>query len=259
MSNALKSAAQAGDIKALEGLMNQSFQAKGITVRVTNSGRTLKVLIRSSQVPDRQYSTLIRQGIQNIMPQNFDQVCVSARAINGDVSWTDQWRLDNLDTQSVAKAFEYESVDIPAVVEEQIPISGQSIHPDVSQRSLSWESENHQNTRKAYQFLQIRVQLIGRGMTNEIMNIYVNGKRIKPKVSTCYEFLNYLGSQGFRVVVAELETEGIYTHFYTLEREVFTHQIPSEDIYTTLEKTKEGADFGDSIRNFLEFGLFDNF
>ncbi|BAZ85020.1 hypothetical protein [Dolichospermum compactum] len=31
-------------------------------------------------------------------------------------------------------------------------------------------------TRKAYQFIQIRVQLLGRGMTNEIMNLYVNGK-----------------------------------------------------------------------------------
>lgn len=47
-------------------------------------------------------------------------------------------------------------------------------------------------TRKVYQFIQIRVQLAGRGMTNEIMNIYVNGKRLKPKVKTLHEFLNYL-------------------------------------------------------------------
>jgi uncharacterized Zn finger protein (UPF0148 family) len=42
--------------------------------------------------------------------------------------------------------------------------------------------------RKAYQVIQIRVQLLGRGMTNEIMNLYVNGKRLKPKAKTMCEF-----------------------------------------------------------------------
>lgn len=74
-----------------------------------------------------------------------------------------------------------------------------------------------------------------------------------------HEFLNFLGTQGFQVVTAAIETEGIYTHFYVLQREVFTHNIPSEDIYDILEKAREGADFGDSVRNILEFGLFDNF
>lgn len=113
--------------------------------------------------------------------------------------------------------------------------------------------------RSAYQFLQIRVQLLGRGMTNEIMSLYVNGKRLKPKVKTMHEFMNYLGAQGFRVVTAELETEGTYTHFYTLQREVFTQEPPDTDIYDVLNKAKEGADFGDSVRNLLEFSLFDNF
>lgn len=115
-------------------------------------------------------------------------------------------------------------------------------------------------TRTAYQFLQIRVQLLGRGMTNEIMNLYVNGKRIKPKqIKTLHDFLNQLGMQGFRIVTAEMETEGVYTHFYTLQREVFTAEAPETDIYDTLTRTKDGADFGDSIRNLLEFSLFDNF
>ncbi len=114
-------------------------------------------------------------------------------------------------------------------------------------------------TRKAYQFIQIRVQLLGRGMTNEIMNLYVNGKRLKPKVKTMHEFLNYLGAQGFRIVTAELETEVIYTHFYTLQREVLTQQPPDVDIFDELAKAKEGADFGDTIENLLEHGfeLFD--
>jgi hypothetical protein len=114
-------------------------------------------------------------------------------------------------------------------------------------------------TRKAYQFLQIRVQLLGRGMTNEIMNLYVNGKRLKPNMKTMHEFLNYLGTQGFRVITAELETEGVYTHFYTLQREIYTHDLPAEDIFDTLNQTKDGADFGDSARNLLEFSMFDNF
>jgi len=119
---------------------------------------------------------------------------------------------------------------------------------------------NDKKIRTAYQFIQIRVQLLGRGMTNEIMNLYVNGKKLKPsKIQTLHEFLNYLGSQGFQVVTAEMETEGIYTHFYTLQREVFTTDTPTEDIYQILDKTKEGADFGDSVRNLFEFSLFDNF
>src|SRR6478672_5170959 len=109
--------------------------------------------------------------------------------------------------------------------------------------------------RKAYQVIQIRVQLLGRGMTNEIMNLYVNGKRLKPKLKTMHEFLNYLGAQGFCMVTAELETEGVYTHFYTLQREVLTQQPPDGDIFDELSRAKEGADFGDAIKNLLEGGL----
>jgi hypothetical protein len=109
--------------------------------------------------------------------------------------------------------------------------------------------------RKAYQVIQIRVQLLGRGMTNEIQNLYVNGKRLKPKVKTMHEFLNYLGAQGFRMITAELETEGVYTHFYTLQREVLTQQPPDGDIFDELAKAKEGADFGDAIKNLFEGGL----
>lgn len=118
---------------------------------------------------------------------------------------------------------------------------------------------NTSKTRKAYQFLQIRVQLLGRGITNEIMNLYVNGKRINPKNSIMlHDFLNQLGAQGFRIVTAELETEGTYTHFYTMQREIFTREVPEEDIYEILSQTKEGADFGDSMKHLLEFNLFDD-
>lgn len=114
-------------------------------------------------------------------------------------------------------------------------------------------------TRSAYQFLSLRVQLVGRGMTQEIMSLHVNGKNLRYGTPTLPAFLNYLGAQGFRVVTAELETEGIYTHFYTMQREVFTDQTPTEDIFDFLDKSKEGASFGDPVRNLAEFSLFDNF
>ncbi len=126
------------------------------------------------------------------------------------------------------------------------------------QKSLDKELHKNLPVRKAYQFLQIRVQLLGRGITNEIMNLYVNGKKLKYKVKTMHEFLNFLGVQGFRIVTAELETEGVdnnfsKVHFYTMQREIFTQDDLTEDIFATLDRTKQGADFGESVRNFLEF------
>ena len=252
MSNSLRIAAKSGDTKALEGLMNQFFQSNGATVRVTNKGSTLQVVISSSRPPKKQFATLIKQGIENISPQGFEQVFVTAKVVNGDVSWTDQWNLkssDNTENLKSADGISHNADETHSI----------DTHIDPMQSQSTQAKSNSQHTRKAYQFIQVRVQLLGRGMTNEIMNLYVNGKRLKPKVKTIHEFLNFLGAQGFKVVTAAMETEGIYTHFYTLQREVFTYKAPSEDIYDTLEKSKEGADFGDSIRNMLEFGLFDNF
>ncbi|MEC4806782.1 MAG: hypothetical protein SAJ12_22235 [Jaaginema sp. PMC 1079.18] len=114
-------------------------------------------------------------------------------------------------------------------------------------------------SRSAYQYIQIRVQLLGRGKTNEIMSLHVNGKKLTTKLKTIHEFLNYLGEQGFKMVTAELETEGVYTHFYTLQREVFTSTTPTEDIFDVLNKAKEGSSIGDSVRDLLEFSMFDNF
>jgi hypothetical protein len=134
--------------------------------------------------------------------------------------------------------------------------TGSSIEIDLD--NTAHVSNKLESPRKAYQFIQVRVQLLGRGMTKEIMNLYVNGKRLKPLQKTLPEFLNYLGFSGFKVVTAVLETEGVYTHFITLQREVFTYDLPSEDIFDTLSKTKDGADFGDSVRNLFEFALGDN-
>lgn len=114
---------------------------------------------------------------------------------------------------------------------------------------------NGTQTRKAYQFLQLRVQLLGRGITQEIQTLYVNGKRLTTKAKTLPEFLNYLGAQGFCVVTATLETEGVYTHFLTLQREVVTTQPPAIDIFEELNSAKEGASFGEAMANLFEGGI----
>ena len=93
MSDPLKAAARAGDPKALEALMNKSFGSKGITVRVTNSGSLLRVLLQGTEAPDRALLPLIQKGLGSIKPAGFEKVVVSARAIGkGDV-WAETWQL----------------------------------------------------------------------------------------------------------------------------------------------------------------------
>ena len=93
MSDTLKAAARAGDPKALEALMNKSLGSRGITVRVTNSGSLLRVLLRGTEAPDRALLPLIQKGLGSIKPAGFEKVVVSARAIGkGDV-WTETWQL----------------------------------------------------------------------------------------------------------------------------------------------------------------------
>ena len=119
----------------------------------------------------------------------------------------------------------------------------------------TYASESGVQTRKAYQFLNLRVQLLGRGITAEIQTLYVNGKRLKAKAKTLPEFLNYLGAQGFCAVTSTIETEGVYTYFYTMQREVITSQQPDGDIFAELNNAKEGATFGESMLNLFEGGL----
>lgn len=125
--------------------------------------------------------------------------------------------------------------------------------------AIPTDTVNGRTVRKAYQFLQVRVQKIGRGITNEILMLHINGRHYKSGVKTLDELLSYLGQQGFRVVADEMETEGVYTYFYTLQREVLTDQPIEKDIYDELEEMREGATFGQGVRNFVEFaGMMDN-
>lgn len=120
-------------------------------------------------------------------------------------------------------------------------------------------SVNGLTMRRAYQILQIRVQKVGRGITNEILMLHINGKQYSSGVKTLDELLSFLGSQGFEVVTAELETEGVYTYFYTLQREVLTDQPIERDIFEDLASARNGATFGQGVRGLFEFiGMADN-
>jgi hypothetical protein len=93
MTDSLKAAAKAGDIKALEALMNRSFESKGVTVRVTSSGALLKVVVRGKDAPDKALLPTIQKGLASISPKGFDQVIVTARAIGNADAWSQQWDL----------------------------------------------------------------------------------------------------------------------------------------------------------------------
>jgi hypothetical protein len=90
MTDQLQAAAKAGDIKAIEALMNKAFEPKGLTVRVTNSGRLLKVVMRGKTAPDRALLPAIKAGLANISPQGFDQFVVTARATGKSDAWSYQ-------------------------------------------------------------------------------------------------------------------------------------------------------------------------
>lgn len=98
MTDSLKAAAKAGDIKAIEGLMNKSFESKGVTVRVTSSGSELKILLRGKEAPDVELAALVKQGLNNIKPKSFEQASIIARAINKSTAWTDSWSLTGSNT-----------------------------------------------------------------------------------------------------------------------------------------------------------------
>lgn len=240
--------------------MNQAFKSRNINVEVTKTKSTLKILLNCPGKPDPQLKSFVKRGLQSINPKGFEEIWITATIVNGETAWEERISCAGIENTSIAVEIVNDNSSENRVdPESKLVNKDMSSNNSMAQEQQSSEMHDHRNTRKAYQFLQIRVQLLGRGITNELMTLYVNGKKLTPKVKTLHEFLNFLGMQGFQVATASMETEGVYTHFYTLQREVFTYDTPDEDVYTTLEGIGEGASFGDSVRNAFEFGLFDNF
>lgn len=90
MTDQLQAAAKAGDIKALEALMNKAFESKGLTVRVTNSGTLLKVVVRGKEAPDRSLQSSIESGLKSVSPKGFERFVVTARSTGKADAWSFQ-------------------------------------------------------------------------------------------------------------------------------------------------------------------------
>jgi hypothetical protein len=92
-------AAKEGDIKALEALMNKSFNPKGILVRVTNSGPLLKITLQGTEQVNHSMSALIKKGLRSIQPKGFSTVFLKAETQSSETLWSEQWKLAIEDTK----------------------------------------------------------------------------------------------------------------------------------------------------------------
>jgi len=132
MTDSLKAAAKAGNTKALEALMNKSFESKGVTVRVTSSGALLKILVRGKEAPDKALLPTIQKGLASIAPRDFEQAIVTARAIGKANAWSQKWDL--------ARETQAESL---SVVDSSLPVSQPAVKVLASsEKSKSWYQKN---------------------------------------------------------------------------------------------------------------------
>jgi hypothetical protein len=72
---------------------------------------------------------------------------------------------------------------------------------------------------RKFQFLNVRYQLLGRGITGEILTLHVNGQQVT-QFKTIDQFYNSLGEQGWEIKPLGMEPEGTYTYFVVMQREV---------------------------------------
>lgn len=97
----LQESARNGDIKALEALMNKSFAAQNVTVRVTHSGKKLKVRVSGTEPPTKVLAAKIKKGINTISPKGFTEFFVQAETVGRGLAWKDSWTIDQ-EQQTVA-------------------------------------------------------------------------------------------------------------------------------------------------------------
>lgn len=74
-------------------------------------------------------------------------------------------------------------------------------------------------SKRQFQFMNVRYQLVGRGITGEISNLYVNGQEVKD-FATIDKFYNAMGQQGWEIRPLGMEQEGVYTYFVVMQREI---------------------------------------
>lgn len=73
--------------------------------------------------------------------------------------------------------------------------------------------------KRKFQFMNVRYQLQGRGITGEISTLYVNGQQVS-EFRTIDQFYNAMGEQGWELRPLGMEQEGVYTYFVVMQREV---------------------------------------
>jgi hypothetical protein len=73
--------------------------------------------------------------------------------------------------------------------------------------------------QRKFQFMNVRYQLVGRGVTGEISTLYVNGQQVKD-FATIDKFYNAIGQEGWEIRPLGMEQEGVYTYFVVMQREV---------------------------------------
>jgi len=76
-----------------------------------------------------------------------------------------------------------------------------------------------ESKQRKFQFMNVRYQLVGRGITGEISTLYVNGQQVK-NFPTIDAFYNAMGQQGWEIRPLGMEQEGVYTYFVVMQREV---------------------------------------
>ncbi|MEL6458121.1 MAG: hypothetical protein AAFQ91_07710 [Cyanobacteria bacterium J06621_15] len=75
-------------------------------------------------------------------------------------------------------------------------------------------------SKRQFQFMNIRYQLIGRGITGEISTLYVNGQQVQD-FDTIDKFYNAMGQQGWEIRPLGIKQEDVYTYFVVMQREIF--------------------------------------
>lgn len=72
---------------------------------------------------------------------------------------------------------------------------------------------------RKFQFMNVRYQLLGRGITGEISTLYINGQQVK-EFQAIDQFYNAMGEEGWEIRPLGMEQEGVYTYFVVMQREV---------------------------------------
>lgn len=76
-----------------------------------------------------------------------------------------------------------------------------------------------ESKQRKFQYMNVRYQLAGRGITGEISTLYANGQQVKD-FPTIDKFYNAMGEQGWEIRPLGMEQEGVYTYFVVMQREV---------------------------------------